>query len=95
MSTNDRPAQEAAGTYDEPPRLLPKHVYLGRDREGYRHHLDRDANTVTRFNDTGQIERCTHLGGHHLDDYLRFIAEEVGWQVRKQAGTFDFFPEAR
>lgn len=92
---NDRPAQEPAGTSDEPPRLLPQHVYLGRDREGYRHHLDRNTNTVTRFNDTGQIERRTHLGNRHLDDYLLFIAEGVGWRVRKQAATWDFFPEAR
>ena len=94
MSTKDRPAQESAGTYDEPPRLLPKHVYLGVDVEGYRHHLNREANIVTRFNDGGEIERRTHLGDRHLDDYLLFVAEGVGWRVRKQAGTFDFFPEA-
>lgn len=73
--------------------LLPQHVYLGRDREGYAHHLDRDANTVTRF-DGADIERVTPLGDAHLDDYLRFVAEEVGWQTRKQAATWDVFGEA-
>jgi hypothetical protein len=95
MSTKDRPAQESAGTYDEPPRLLPKHVYLGVDTEGYRHHLDRDANVITRFTDAGEIERRTELDSRHLDEYLLFVAEDVGWRVRKQAGSFDFFPEAR
>lgn len=75
--------------------LLPQHVYLGVDVEGFRHHLDREANVIYRFDDRGRIERCTDLGERHLDDYLRFIAEEVSWRVRKQAGSFDFFPEAR
>jgi len=95
MSTKERPAQESAGTYDEPPRLLPQHVYLGRDTEGFRHHLDREANTVTRFDDTGTVERRTDLTDRHLDDYLAFVAEEIAWAVRKQAASWDFFPEAR
>jgi hypothetical protein len=92
MSTNDTPGQKSSGTTDATTRLLPQHVYLGRDREGYRHHLDRDANTVTRFDDDGRIERVTPLGDAHLDDYLRFVAEEVGWKTRKQAANWDFIP---
>jgi len=95
MSSKTPPEQKSSGTYDEPARLLPQHVYLGRDTQGFRHHLDRDANTVTRFDDTGRIERITRLGDRHLDDYLAFVAESVGWRVRKQAATWDFFPEAR
>lgn len=74
---------------DHTTALLPQHVYLGCDREGYRHHLDRDANTVTRFDDAGTVERRTDLGDTHLDDYLAFVAGGVGWRVRKQAATWD------
>ena len=79
---------------DATTRLLPQHVYLGRDAEGFRHHLDRAANTVTRFSDTGEIERVTDLGDDHLDDYLAFVAEDVGWRVRKQAATWDVWGRA-
>lgn len=95
MSSKTPPEQKSSGTTDATTRLLPQHVYLGRDTEGFRHHLNREANTVTRFDDTGEIERVTDLGGRHLDDYLAFVAEHVGWRVRKQAATWDFFPEAR
>jgi len=94
MSTKDRPAQETAGTTDATTRLLPQHVYLGRDAEGYRHHLDREAGVIYRFDDSGTVERITSLDGRHLDDYLAFVAEEIAWAGRKQAATWDVFPEA-
>lgn len=70
--------------------LLPQHVYLGRDTEGYVHHLDRDQNVVHRF-EGGTRERVTPLGDAHLDDYLAFVADDLGWHERKQAATWDFF----
>ncbi|WP_251342408.1 hypothetical protein [Haloplanus halophilus] len=76
-------------------KLLPQHVYLGRDREGYVHHLDRDANAVHRVEDAGERERVTPLGDAHLDDYLAFVADEIGWTDRKQAATWDFFGRDR
>lgn len=69
-------------------RLLPKHVYLGRDCEGYRHHLDRDAGMVTRFDDDGRIERRTSLDDD-LGDYLAFVADGVGWDARYQIADWD------
>lgn len=80
---------------DATTRLLPQHIHLGVDEEDFRHHFDREANTVTRFDDTGRIERVTDLGADHLDDYLLFVADHVGWRVRKQAATWDFFPKGR
>jgi hypothetical protein len=91
MSSKNSPDQKGSGTTDATTRLLPQHVYLGRDREGYRHHLDRDANTVTRFDGAGTIERRVPLADKHLDTYLAFVADEVGWSVRKQAATWDFW----
>lgn len=97
MPTNNTLADKDSATdcTDYTTRLLPQHVYLGYDTEDCHHHLDRDANTVARFDDTSRIERRTELGDRHLDDYLAFVAEEIGWRVRKQAATWDFFPEAR
>jgi hypothetical protein len=75
---------------DHTSALLPKHVYLGRDTEGYRHHLDRGAGRVTRFDDAGAIERTTLLDdAEALDDYLAFVADEIGWHVRHQIATWD------
>jgi len=97
MSTNNTLADKDSATdcTDYTTRLLPQHVFLGRDREEYNHHLDRETNVVTRFDDAGEIERRTELGDDPLDDYLAFVAEKVGWKTRKQAATWDFFPEAR
>jgi hypothetical protein len=89
MSTNDTPAQESAGTTDATSRCLPQHVYLGRDREGYHHHLDRAADAVYRFGEAGTIERRTDLDGEHLDEYLAFVADGVGWDDRRQLATWD------
>jgi|GEM_PF-7122174 len=94
MSSKSPPEQKSSGTIDATTRLLPQHVYLGRDTEGFRHHLDREANIVTRFSDTGEIERRTDLGDDHLDDYLAFVADHVGWAVRKQAATWDVWGRA-
>lgn len=93
MITNDTPADKASATDCTDP-FLADHVYLGRDREGFVHHLDREANVVYRFDDDG-MERVSPLGEKHLDDYLAFVADQIGWAVRKQAATWDFFPEAR
>jgi hypothetical protein len=89
MSMNTPSEQKPSGTIDATTRLLPQHVYLGRDTEGFRHHLDREANTVTRFDDDGTIERVTGLGDDHLDDYLAFVAKHVGWRARYQIATWD------
>lgn len=91
MSTNDTPAQESADTTDATTRLLPQHVYLGADTEGYRHHLDRDTETVWRFDGDGQIERRTDISDHDLDAYLAFVADEVGWRARYQLATWDIW----
>jgi len=89
MSTNGTPAQESAGTTDATTRLLADHVYLGRDREGYHHHLDRSTETVTRFDGTGTIERRTDIVDADLDEYLAFVADGVGWRDRRQLATWD------
>jgi len=76
---------------DHTTKLLPQHVYLGTDREGFRHHLDRERDAVLRVADDGTIERVIDLGDddNDLDDYLAFVADHVGWRVRKQAATWD------
>jgi hypothetical protein len=89
MSTKDTPEQKSSGTTDATTRCLPAHVYLGRDREGYHHHLDRDAEAVTRFDDDGQIERRTDIADADLDEYLAFVADEVAWDDRRQLATWD------
>lgn len=89
MSTKDAPEQKPSGTTDATTRLLPQHVYLGRDREGYRHHLDRATATVTRFDDARRIERRTDIADADLDEYLAFVADGVGWDARHQLATWD------
>lgn len=91
MSTKDVPEQKISGTADASPRLLPQHVYLGVDAEGYRHHLDRDAGLVTRFDDAGKIERRTDLSNSDLGEYLLFVAEQVGWRARYQIADWDLW----
>jgi hypothetical protein len=93
MSTNGTPDNKDSGTTDATTRLLADHVYLGRDCEGYHHHLDRAADTVTRFDDAGRIERRTDLGDRPLDHYLLFVADEIGWDDRRQLATWDVWPE--
>jgi len=89
MSTKDTPEQKPSGTTDATTRLLAGHVYLGRDREGYHHHLNRATATVTRFDDSGQIERRTDIGHADLDEYLAFVADEIAWDDRRQLATWD------
>jgi hypothetical protein len=91
MSTKHSTEDKTSDTTDATTRLLPDHVHLGRDREGYRHHLDRAADAVYRFDETGAIERCTDLDGRHLDEYLAFVADGVGWDARRQLATWDIW----
>lgn len=70
--------------------LLPQHVHLGVDAEGYRHHLDRATNSVWRF-EGSTVERRTPLGAKDLDRYLAFVADEIGWQERYQIATWDIW----
>ena len=65
------------------------HKYLGRDRDGYHHHVDKSRGLVYRFDDHGDIERVTDLFEdpnpemHHLDSYIEFVAEGCGWEDRR------------
>lgn len=90
MSTKHAPENKSSGTRDAQFSILPQHVFLGTDTEGFHHHLNRDTATVHRF-DGPERERVTPLGDAHLDDYLAFVADEIGWAVRKQAANWDFF----
>jgi hypothetical protein len=97
MSTKTPAAQESSGDrlFDA---LLADHVLLGRDAEGYVHHLDRQTATVHRIHPTtGARERRTDLTARPerppraLEVYIRFVAEGTGWADRRKYTAADLF----
>jgi hypothetical protein len=94
MSTKATSRQESSEPFD---RLLPQHVYLGRDRHGYDHHLDRATATVHRIATDGVRERRTDLTSRDeaapraLEVYLRWIASSIGWDDRRKYVGADLF----
>lgn len=78
---------------------LTTHVYLGRDAEGYHHHLDRSTATVHRVAADGTRERTVDLLARERDEtaagaleaYLAFVARSVAWDDRRKYTARDLF----
>jgi hypothetical protein len=101
MSTTNPTQEESTAT----PRaahdaFVARHERLGRDREGYTHHLDRDARRVYRFDDTGTLDQIADLDildadllGDAIETYIHeYVAAQVGWEDRTLTNR-DLFPE--
>jgi hypothetical protein len=94
MSTKHTHAQESDAPFDP---LLPRHVYLGRDRNGFDHHLDRATASVHRFDTAGVRERRVDLTERDepapkaLEVYLYWIAHHIGWESRHKMVGADVF----
>jgi hypothetical protein len=51
---------------------------FGVDREGYDHRYSRVRNEVYRTRD-GEVERVVDLEGRDVEDYITFVAGQIGW----------------
>jgi hypothetical protein len=87
MATKEPTADKDAASFS---RILPDHCYLGRDREGYAHHLDRQGAVIHRVDAaTGGRERRVELAARDepvldaVGSYLAFVADGVGWLDRR------------
>ena len=96
MSRSARAGQVSSGP-DRQYRTVARHAYLGVDREGYHHHVDRDARLVYRFDATGAVERTTPLRTPNDTDLERYIhdhvATDVGWAERSYVTTRDLWED--
>jgi hypothetical protein len=69
---------------------LSRHTVIGRDQEGYRHHLDRESGKVHRMTISGTRERVVDLttrdapAAVSLELYVDFVGQAVGWDSRQQ-----------
>lgn len=94
----ERIADEYAVGFDQ---MLPTHVLLGLDSEGFLHHLDRKSQTVHRLTVGGHRWGRTDLSvrdevpARALELYIRFVDSSVGWDERWKFTADDLFGERR
>lgn len=87
MATKGPTADKDAASFS---RILSDHCYLGRDREGFQHHLDRRSAAIHRVDpESGERERRVELAARDepvldaVGSYLSFVADGVGWDDRR------------
>jgi hypothetical protein len=96
MSTNAFATQNDSGAPFD--RLLTTHVYLGRDRTGRDHHLDRATASVHWIDpDTGARVRRPDLTSLDVpaprapEHYIEAVATEIGWDDHRKYVGADLF----
>jgi len=75
-ATTERTADEHSSDIDED--LVFMTGIFGVDAEGYDHRYSRVRDEVYRTRD-GELERVVDLEGRDIEDYITFVAAEVGW----------------
>jgi len=75
-ATTERTADEHSSDIDED--LVFMTGIFGVDAEGFDHRYSRVRNEVYRTRD-GEVERVVDLEGRDIEDYITFVAAEVGW----------------
>jgi hypothetical protein len=93
MSTKATSRQESSEPFD---RSLTTHVYLGRDRDGRDHHLDRATASVHIIADGRRVRRpdLTSLdvaAPRALEEYIDAVATGPGWDDRRKYVGADLF----
>jgi hypothetical protein len=93
MSTNAIRTENCDAPFD---RSLTTHVYLGRDRDGRDHHLDRATASVHIIADGRRVRRpdLTSLdvpAPAALEEYIDAVATGPGWDDRRKYVGADLF----
>jgi hypothetical protein len=93
MSTNAVRNDKTGAPFD---RSLTTHVYLGRDRDGRDHHLDRATASVHIIADGRRVRRpdLTSLdvaAPRALEKYIDAVATGPGWDDRRKYVGADLF----